>query len=156
VRLELKQFRELDVGAVFLHDVLTDLLLALKLRPVFEFYIDEMARSHRTQGAFATKNLPLLIESFAEWGLPKPVVMTHFNKVGYHMNPSRAACEQAASRYPVDIMAMGTLASGFLKPMEAYAYLATVPNIQSVVVGVSSPAHIDETLSAIANMRCAA
>jgi hypothetical protein len=133
--------------------VLTDLLLALGLRPVFEFYIEEIARSHGSQGAFATKNLPMLLERFAEWGLPKPVVMTHFNKVGYHMNPSVAACEEAARKHPVDIMAMGTLASGFLKPREAYEYLASVPNIKSVVVGVSSEAHIAETFSAINDTR---
>jgi hypothetical protein len=156
VRLELKQFRELDVGAVFLHDVLTDLLLALNLRPVFEFYIEEIARTHKSRGTFATKNLPLLLKRFAEWRLSKPVVMTHFNKVGYHMNPSMAACEEAAREHPVDIMAMGTLASGFLKPKEAYEYLASVPNIKSVVVGVSSPEHIEETFSAIAGMRLAA
>jgi hypothetical protein len=153
VRLELKQFRDLDLGAVFLHD---DLLLALKLRPVFEFYIEEIARSHGSQGAFATKNLPLLLESFSEWGLPKPVVMTHFNKVGYHMNPSVAACEEAVQKHPADIMAMGTLASGFLKPEEAYAYLATVPSIKSVIVGVSSRNHIDETFAAIREHKLAA
>ena len=149
VRLELKMFRGLDVGAVFLHDVLTDLLLALRLREVFEFYIDEIKSTHSAAGAFATKNLPLLCRSFEEWNLPRPVVMTHFNKAGFHMNPSREACEQVMRTHSPDVMAMGTLASGFLKPDEAYAYLATVPNIRSVVVGVSSPVHAAETFAAI-------
>lgn len=149
IRLELGMFQGLNVGAVFLHDVLTDLMLALRLRSVFEFYIGELPRICSGQGAFATKNLPLLLDSFREWGLPKPMVMTHFNKAGYHMNPSRAACEQAAAAHDVDIMAMGTLASGFLKPDEAYAYLGGVANIRSVVVGVSSPSHMDETFTCI-------
>ena len=149
VRLELKMFRGLDVGAVFLHDVLTDLLLALRLRDVFAFYIDEIRTAHGAAGAFATKNLPLLCRSFEEWNLPQPVVMTHFNKTGFHMNPSRDACEEAMRAHRPEVMAMGTLASGFLKPDEAYAYLATVPNIRSVVVGVSSPGHARETFAAI-------
>ena len=149
VRLELKMFRGLDVGAVFLHDVLTDLLLALRLREVFAFYIEEIRAAHGADGAFATKNLPLLCSSFEEWQLPPPVVMTHFNKAGFHMNPSREACEKAMQLHGPDVMAMGTLASGFLKPDEAYAYLATVPNIRSVVVGVSSPNHVSETFAAI-------
>ena len=149
VRLELKMFRGLDVGAVFLHDVLTDLLLSLRLRDVFAFYIDEIKTAHGADGAFATKNLPLLCSSFAEWNLPPPVVMTHFNKTGFHMNPSREACEQAMLAHRPEVMAMGTLASGFLKPDEAYAYLATVPNIRSIVVGVSSPGHVRETFAAI-------
>ena len=65
------------------------------------------------------------------------------------MNPSREACEQAMQLHAPDVMAMGTLASGFLKPDEAYAYLATIPNIRSVVVGVSSPNHVSETFAAI-------
>jgi hypothetical protein len=44
---------------------------------------------------------------------------------------------------------MGSLASGFLRPEEAYAYLASVQNIDGVVVGVSRQAHIDETFGAI-------
>lgn len=149
VRLELKMFRGLDLGAVFLHDVLTDLLLALQLREVFAFYIDEIKTVHGAAGAFATKNLPLLCRSFDEWNLPPPVVMTHFNKTGFHMNPSREACEEAMRTHRPEVMAMGTLASGFLKPDEAYEYLATVPNIRSIVVGVSSPGHARETFAAI-------
>jgi hypothetical protein len=149
IRLELKPFKGLRMPAVFLHDAFTDLALGLGLESVFAFYVEEIARSHGAQGAFATKNLPMLLERFAAWGLPAPVAMTHFNKAGYHMNPSRAACETAAAAHPVAIMAMGTLASGHLRPDEAYAYLATVPRIESVVVGVSSPAHIEETFAAI-------
>src|SRR5262245_64704443 len=56
-----------DTHPLSLHDalpiLLTDLLLALKLRAVFEFYIDDIARSHKSQAAFATKNLPLLLRS---------------------------------------------------------------------------------------------
>ncbi len=149
MRLELKPFRGLRVPAVFLHDAFTDLALALGLADVFRFYIDEIARSHRARAAFATKNLPALLERFAAWGLPEPVVMAHVNKAGYQMNPSREACERALAAHPVSLMAMGTLASGHLRPDEAYAYLATVPRVASVVVGVSSPAHIEETFAAI-------
>jgi aryl-alcohol dehydrogenase-like predicted oxidoreductase len=46
-------------------------------------------------------------------------------------------------------MAMGTLASGYLRPDDAYAYLGGQPGIESVVVGVSSAAHIEETFAAI-------
>lgn len=149
IRLELLPFRELDVPAVFLHDVFTDLALGLGMRDVFEFYLEEMRTVHRCQGAFATKNLPLLLEKFADWSLPTPVVATHFNKAGFHMNPSRVACEAAVRAREADIMAMGTLASGYLEPDEAYAYLAGIPQVVSVVVGVSSRAHFDETFEAI-------
>ena len=150
MQVELKPFRRLNTHAVFLHDALTDLALALGLREVFEFYLEEIPRVvSGAQGAFATKNLPHFLETFAQWGLERPLVMTHFNKSGYHMNPDREACERAAAAHPVSVLAMGSLASGYLTPDEAYAYLAGVRNIDGVVVGVSRQAHIDETFAAI-------
>lgn len=149
MQIELKPFRKLNTAAVFLHDGFTDLALALGLREVFEFYLAEIPKICGAAGAFTTKNLPLFLERFAEWGLPKPVVMTHFNKTGYHMNPDRSACEKAASLHPASILAMGSLASGFLKPDEAYAYLAGIRNIEGIVVGVSRASHVEETFGAI-------
>jgi len=149
IRLELKPFRGLQMPAVFLHDAFTDLALGLGLKDIFEFYMSELDRAHGAVGAFATKNLPMLLERFDAWGLPTPTVMTHFNKIGFHMNPSREDCEAAAAKYPAHIMAMGTLASGFLRPEEAYGYLGGVKGIESVVVGVSSRAHAEQTFAAI-------
>lgn len=149
MQVELKPFAKLNMPAVFLHDAFTDLALAFGMRDVFEFYMDEMQKTYGATGAFATKNLPIFLERFKQWGLPRPVVMTHFNKVGYHMNPDREACEKAAADYDVSILAMGSLASGYLKPQEAYAYLGGIKTIDGVVVGASSPAHIRETFGAI-------
>lgn len=149
MQVELKPFAKLNVPAVFLHDAFTDLALAFGMRDVFEFYIAEMKKTYGATGAFATKNLPIFLARFKEWGLPRPVVMTHFNKAGYHMNPDRESCEKAAAEFDVSILAMGSLASGFLKPDEAYSYLGKVENIDGVVVGASSPAHIRETFGAI-------
>ena len=66
-------------------DVFTDLALSLGLKEVFEFYQEEINKVYGASGAFATKNLPYLLERFSEWGLPSPVVMTHFNKNGFQM-----------------------------------------------------------------------
>lgn len=149
MQIELKTFKGLNVPAVFLHDAFTDLALAFGMPQVFEFYLEEIRKSFGAEGGFATKNLPTLLERFREWGLPAPLVMTHFNKAGYHMNPDRESCERAAAAYECSILAMGSLASGYLKPDEAYAYLSTVRNLDGVVVGVSRPEHIAETFSAI-------
>src|SRR5690606_17741346 len=149
IQIELKTFARLNMPAVFLHDAFTDLALAFGLKGIFEFYIREIEKSYGAQGAFATKNLPLFLQRFEEWGLPKPLVMTHFNKSGYHMNPDRVACEQAAASHDCSILVMGSLASGYLKPAEAYEYLGSVRNVDGIVVGASSGAHIKETFGAI-------
>ena len=40
---------------------------------------------------------------------------------------------------------MATLASGYLKPKEAFEYIFSLPKIKSVVVGVSTKQHAKET-----------
>jgi hypothetical protein len=149
ITAELQVFKGLNIPCVFLHDILTDLALALDLRGVVEFYHEEMEGSFRTRAAFSTKNLPLLTRKFKEWGLPEPLVMPHVNKIGFSMNPSREACEETLRSVPMKVMAMSTLASGFLKPDDAYEYLGRFNAIESVVVGASSPVHITETFNAI-------
>jgi len=149
IRLELNMFRGLNLHAVFLHDALTDLALGLNLRKIFEFYVKELDTAHGAVGGFATKNLPTLLDRFAEWGLEAPAVLTHVNKVGYQMHPSTEASVEALHQHPARVMAMGTLASGYLKPDDAYQFVGQVPGIESIVVGVSSAAHADETFGAI-------
>jgi len=149
IRLELMPFRGLKLRAVFLHDVLTDLALALDLKSVLELYVREVSGRHNAAPGFATKNLPMLVEKFKRFGFEGPLVLTHFNKVGFWMNPSREACERCLAENDLTVMAMGTLASGYLRPDEAYDYLYRLGGIDSVVVGVSSPGHAEETFSAI-------
>jgi hypothetical protein len=149
IQVECLPFRPYDVPYVFLHDAFTDLALALELRGIFEFYMEEIPKLVNAQPAFTTKNLPLFLQRCQEYGLGTPLVMTHVNACGFSMNPSREAVESALGKSPARVMAMSTLASGHLKPREAFSYLAGVQQIESVVVGASSRAHIQETVEAI-------
>lgn len=153
IRMELTPFQGLSVRAVFLHDALTDLALALDIPEVFDLYCNEIAERFHAQPAFATKNLPFLIERFKAYGIANPLVLTHVNKLGFGMNPSRRACEICLAENRLRVMAMGTLASGYLRPEEAYPYVFGLPNIDSVVVGVSSRDHAHETFESIERCR---
>jgi hypothetical protein len=153
IDVELNIFRKVNVKAVFLHDVLTDLALGLDLKNIFELYIEHIMQSFGAIPAFATKNLPLLVNKFKEYGFERPLVMTHFNKAGFQMNPSKRACENVLNGNEARITAMGTLASGYLKPKEAYEYLFGFPSVESVVVGVSTREHIADTFEAIISCR---
>ena len=75
--------------------------------------------------------------------------MSPFNKVGYQMNSSREVCESTLRKNPgIKLIAMSTLAAGYLKPKEAYDYLFNeLDNISGVVVGVSSKEHAEETFT---------
>jgi hypothetical protein len=64
------------------------------------------------------------------------------------MNPSQSWCEQTLQRTDLEVMAMGTLASGYLRPVEAFEYVFAQPAVQSIVVSVSTPEHAAETFGA--------
>jgi hypothetical protein len=148
IGLELAPFQDLNLKAVFLHDVLTDLALALDIPEVLELHATEVQKRFGARAGYATKNLPLLVERFQRYGFERPLVLVQINKIGFGMNPSREACERALTSGALDVMAMGTLASGYLKPKEAYEYVFSRPSVQSVVVGVSTPTHAAETFTA--------
>ena len=149
IDVEMLPFKESNVKAVFLHNVLTDLALSLKAQGIFEFYIDYIKDNYGVAPAFGTMNFARLVESFDEWGLKKPLIMASFNRAGFQMNPTREECERCLGEYDVEVLAMSTLAAGYLKPEEAYEYLFSLPNIKSVVVGISTREHAEETFGII-------
>ena len=75
--------------------------------------------------------------------------MASINKLGYQVSPSREAFEECLRNNELQLLAMSTLAAGYLKPGEAYEYLFSLPRIDSVVVGVSSKIHATETFDEI-------
>ena len=150
MRLELRMFRNLDIPVVFLHDALADLLLALDQPHVFGVFEQTLRKRFGTCAGVATKNLPYLVRRFEHWGLRPPVILTHVNKAGFHVNPGIADCEAVLQRTDLEVMAMGTLASGYLAPDEAFAYVGSLPAVKSLVVGASSREHIAETFDAVA------
>ena len=146
-RLELRVFRSLPIPVVFLHDAISDLLLSLGTPKVFDIYRSTLLKRFGARAGVATKNLPLLLERFRAWGLEVPVILTHVNKAGFHINPSLEAHEKCLRDGQLEVMAMGTLASGFLKPIEAATYVRQFPAVKSVVIGTSTPSHITETFA---------
>jgi len=146
---ELLPFQDLNIKAIFLHNVFTDLGLGLGVREVFEFYMDYIRDNYGAIPAFGTMNFARLVKTFDKWGIKKPLIMASFNKVGFQMNPSKEECEKVLRQYEVDVLAMSTLAAGYLKPRDAYEYLFSLPNIKSVVVGVSKKEHAKETFGII-------
>lgn len=139
--------KQMDLYSVLLHQVVTDMVLALGLDWFFESYIDFMLKRGVTPG-FNTSNFVYLMNKFREWNvdLRKIVIAAPFNKIGFQMNPSRKECEEALTNISEPIViAISILAAGYLKPSEAIDYIATLPNIKGVAVGVSKEKHAHET-----------
>lgn len=149
VDFEVAQFTKLNLRSIFLHDVVTDLVLGWNVPEVFKIYSDHIEKKYNAIPAFCTKNLPRLIKALNQVGLENPLIMASINKLGYQVNPSLKDFEDCLKENKLQLLAMSTLAAGFLKPEEAYEYLFSLPQVESVVVGVSSTKHVVETFSEI-------
>jgi hypothetical protein len=136
-----------NLKSVLLHEVITDMALALDLDKLFKSYIDFLSKSKIRPG-FETRNFPYLIEKFQKWGIDMSAITitAPFNNVGFQMNPSKIDCENALQAVSgAQIIAMSVLAAGYIKPSEAIHYLANLPNLTHVVVGVSKEQQAYET-----------
>lgn len=135
--------------SVLLHEVITDMSLALNLDWLFRSYIEFISEFGIGPG-FETRNFAYLIKKFKEWNLDlsEILIAAPFNKVGFQMNPSKEECEKALAEVPEsNVIAMSILASGYLKLPEATDYVENLPKIKGVVVGVSKENHAQETFS---------
>jgi hypothetical protein len=146
IDLEMAYFSGLKVKAVFLHNVLVDLALGLDARDVFEFFADYVAEKYEVLPGFGTLNLPAMISKLTRCGITHPLVMASFNKQGLYMSPSREAYEECVAKCDFQLLANGVLASGALRPEEAFTYVFSHKPDVSVVVGASSRTHLEESI----------
>ena len=82
--------------SVLLHEVITDMAIALNLESLVKSYIKFMI-DHDIEPGFETRNFSYFVNKFKEWGIDFNglVIAAPFNKIGFYMNPSKAECEKA-------------------------------------------------------------
>ncbi len=147
VDIEMKMFRDLNFKVIFLQNIMTDLLLGLRLDGFFIEFAEYVRKKYKVLPGFITMNLPLLLDYLKKIGLENVVICSSINKIGYLMSPDSAAYEEALKNYDKEkyqVMAMSFLASGAIKPPEASEYIGAL-NIDSVVFGASSYKNLKET-----------
>ena len=149
IDIEMLSFKGRRLGAIFLHDALTDLALGMGVEAVLDVFRDHVWEKYQVPAGFVTKNLPLLRERLSQRGWTELLAMASFNAQGFMVNPSLEECAAAISRPGMTFVAMNTLAGGAIPPERAYQYLAGFPSIHSVVVGVSRRDHATETVKMI-------
>ncbi len=142
-----------QIKSVLLHEIITEMALALNKDWLFKSYIKFMS-GLGIQPGFETRNFAYLVNKFKEWQIDfgKVVIAAPFNKVGFQMNPSKEACEESLQTAAgSEIIAMSVLAAGYLKPQQAIEYLRYLPEITGVVIGVSKEQHAQETFRLLRN-----
>lgn len=156
VDLELLPFKGRQLGAVFLHDALTDLALGWGIDAFLEVFCEHVRKKHSAQPALTTKNVPLLRQRLDARGIKDVLVMASFNPTGFYVNPSLEECSAAVRQPGLRFVAMNTLASGTVKPDDAFRFLGQFPNVESIVVGMSRKEHAEETVAAARrHLKCA-
>ena len=151
IDVEMKIYKGLNVKAVFLQNIVTDLILGFEIREVFFEYCEYIKKKYNAIPGLITQNMPHLLNKLKEWDIKDVVICSSYNKIGYLMSPDVASYSEAATANdPEDyqLMAMSTLASGAITAKEAYEFINN-QNIQSVVFGASSKNHIAETVQLI-------
>ncbi|MHC4165399.1 MAG: hypothetical protein ACYSWQ_00380 [Planctomycetota bacterium] len=146
VDAEMRMFEGLNVKAIFLQNIVTDLLLGLKAKTVTVEFANYVRSAYGVDPAFNTMNMPRLVDFLLDCGIENPIVCSAINKIGYFMHPDRSSYERAIGTQHFRPMAMSILASGAVSAAEAVEYVAGL-GIESVIFGASSKIHIQETMA---------
>jgi hypothetical protein len=139
--------KQATLVSLLLHEVVTDMALALNMDWLFKTHIDFM-KSLGIKPGFETRNFSYLVKKFEEWGMDFRgiLIATPFNPVGFQMCPSREECEEMLAKIPeAEVIAFSILAGGYLKLPEAIKYVANLPSLKGVAVGVSKKEQAYET-----------
>jgi hypothetical protein len=154
LRKAIKKAANLRLASLILHEIVTDMALALDMQWVFRAHIELMQKLKLKPG-FETRNLPYLVKRFQEWqiGFDGMVIEAPFNAAGFQMCPTQADCEDAVKGVNgSELIAFSILAAGYLKLPEALDYIRGLSGVSGVAIGVSSGKQAAETFPLAKNI----
>lgn len=150
IDLEMKMFHDLNVQAVFLQNIVTDLLLGFKQGDVFSAFNAHVRNRYGVDAAFNTMNMPALVRLLETTDVDNPLICSSVNQIGYLMSPDVASYEETLARARFRPMAMSILASGAVPVKDAVKYVVDA-GVESIVFGASSRNHIVDSKTIIEN-----
>jgi hypothetical protein len=149
VDAEMKRFEGLRTPVVFLQNVVTDLLLGMKLHPMLAEFHAYVRKRYDAEAGFITMNLPRLLDALEGQGIDNPIVCANINKIAFRTCGGLDAYERAIRERRFRPVAMSVFASGAIPPEEALEYVCSQPRIESLVFGASSRRNIEQTVRLI-------
>lgn len=154
VDIELKMFRGLEIQAVFLQNIVTDLLVGLGTKEVFYEFYTHVKKRYCVEAGFNTMNMPMVAKCLAESGVAQPYICAAINKGSYLVNPSLVDVKHLMHKPNFKPIAMSIFASGSIRTKEAIEFILKMGDIQ-IVFGASSKAHVESTVRLICELRTA-
>jgi hypothetical protein len=142
---EMKMFKNVNTPVIFIQNVITDMILGLKMYDIFAEYHQYIKKKYNAEPGYITMNMPKLLDVLNSVGIVNPIICTSINKIGFRMSGGKEIYEKYLLEKEFRPIAMQVLAAGALKPNEAIEYLARFNRIEAVLFGASSKSHIQET-----------
>lgn len=142
---EMKMFKGINTPVIFIQNVITDMILGLKMYDVFVEYDQYIRKKYDAEPGYITMNMPKLLDVLNSVGITNPIICSSINKLGFRMSGGKDIYEKYLTEKEFRPIAMQVLAAGALRPNEAIEYLGQFPKIESVLFGASSKTHIKET-----------
>ena len=146
---EMKMFHDLDTPVVFMQNVITDLLLGLRMNDTFRMFHDHVRSKYRAEPGFITMNVPRLLDVLDTLGIENPIVCANINKIGFRMCGGKEQYEHTIATRRFRPVAMSVLASGAIPPREAIEYVCRQPRVEAIVFGASGRGNIKQTKALI-------
>ena len=82
---EMKMFHGLSTPVVFMQNVITDLLLGLRMNECFRIFHDHVKSRYGAEPGYITMNVPRLLDVLDALGIDNPIVCANINKIGFRM-----------------------------------------------------------------------
>lgn len=146
---EMKMFKGINTPVIFIQNVLTDLLMGLGMKDVLKSYHEYIIKKHNAEPAYITMNMPMLLDMLESVGIKNPIICSSINIDGFRMSGGKALYEHTLKTRQVRAIAMQVLSGGATPVKQAIEYVATLPNVESILFGASSRGNIHETVSLI-------
>lgn len=145
--LEIKKYKKSKIKCLYLHEVVTDILVALNLKNLILGYILYCKKNNFEIG-LATRNY-VVLENFLR--INKIVVdrvLTHINFKGINMNPNKMAVEKKLHTKNIKkIIAMGVFGSGVINDeTKIISYIKKLKKIDGIIIGTKRKKNIERNL----------
>lgn len=146
---EMRMFAGLNTPVIFIQNVVTDLLLGLRMKGALRIFADHVRSSYQAEPGFITMNVPLLLDTLEQVGIDNPIVCANINKAGFRMSGGIERYEEVLRTRRFRPMAMSVFASGAIPAQEALAYVCGLKPVESILFGASSRQNIQQTCRVI-------
>jgi len=149
IDVELCMFKGINVEAIFLQNVVTDLILGLGMYDFFVAFVEHVKKKYDAEPGFITMNMPMLIDVLNEKQITNHIICTSINKINFRMSGGIDTYRKYLSNRKSKIIAMQVLAAGAVKPDEAIKFIGSLNGVDSVLFGASTKKHILDTKNLI-------